>query len=372
MRRPHRVADMYLDFQINPNALHETRVVEQRSVPLRPGQVRFRIDEFAFTANNITYATTGSFLGYLDFFPVGEGQWRRIPVMGHGELIESAHPDIAPGGRYFGFFPMAGEHVMVAEPRGIGVRDASQHRSSHAPTYRQFDDVAHDPFYDAARESQVELLRGLFVTSFLIDDFLADNGDFGAAQVLVTSASSKTSIALAWSLQQRGMPTVGITSGRHIEAVRALGCYDNVIGYDEISRLDGAEPANLVDMAGNGAVVAAIHDHFRGALQHSSVVGATHRDDGARPAQMAGPVPEFFFAPTQIEKRAKDWGTGEVMHRAGLAFVAFAAFSDSWLHIDRSSGPQQVRRAYQAVRDGASEPTTGFVLTLADKEAEPQ
>ena len=363
---------MYLDFQINPNALQETRLVEQQSRPLEAGQVRFRVDEFAFTANNITYATTGSFLGYLDFFPVGEGQWRRIPVMGHGEIVESAHPDIAAGGRYFGFFPMAGEHVMLAEPRSNGVRDAGSHRSAHAPTYRQFDDVARDPFHDPAGESQVELLRGLFITSFLVDDLLADNDDFGAGQVLVTSASSKTSIALGWSLQQRGMPSVGITSARHIEAVRALGCYDEVIGYDDVGDLDVTVPANVVDMAGNGAVLAAIHDHFGDALRHSSIVGATHRDDGARPDHMAGPTPQFFFAPSQIEKRAKDWGAGEVMHRAGQAFVAFAAFSNGWLQIDRGRGAEAAERAYRAVRDGAADPTTGFVLTLDDTGAEPR
>jgi hypothetical protein len=361
----------FLDFQVNPNALRETRFVEQESVALEPGEVRFRVDEFAFTANNITYATTGSFLGYLEFFPVGHGQWRRIPVMGHGEIVESAHPDITAGGRYFGFFPMAGEHVMLAEPRGNGVRDVGPHRSAHAPTYRQFDDVARDPFYDPAREGHVELLRGLFITSFLIDDFLADNADFGAGQVLVTSASSKTSIALGWSLQQRGMPSVGITSDRHIETVRALGCYDEVIGYDDIARLDTAVPANLVDMAGNGTILAEIHDHFGSGLRHSSIVGATHRDDGARPAKMAGPTPEFFFAPAQIEKRAKDWGPGEVMRRAGQAFAAFASFSDTWLVIDRGSGPEAVERAYQAVRDGTSEPTTGYVLTLVDKGEQP-
>jgi hypothetical protein len=360
---------MFLDFQVNPNALHEMRVVEQERCVLRDGQVRFRVDGFAFTANNITYATTGSFLGYLDFFPVGEGQWRRIPVMGHGEIVESAHPDLAVGGRYFGFFPMAGEHVILAEPRGNGVRDAGSHRSSHAPTYRQFDDVSRDPFYDPARESQVELLRGLFVTSFLVDDFFVDNHDFGARQVLVTSASSKTSISLGWALQQRGMPSVGITSTRHLDVVRGLGCYDTVIAYEDIAGLDPAVPASVVDMAGSGAVLAEIHELFGDALRHSSIVGATHRDDGARPEHMAGPTPQFFFAPSQIEKRAKDWGPAEIMRRLGQAFVAFAAYSDSWLHVDLGSGAEAVERAYRAVRDGDSDPTTGYVLTLNDTGA---
>ena len=86
---------------------------------------------------------------------------------------------------------------------------------------------------------------------------------------------------------------------------------------------------------------------------------------------MTGPAPEFFFAPAQIEKRAKDWGPNEVMQRAGEAFGRFAAFSDGWLHIDRGVGGEAVARAYRAVRDGVSEPTTGFVITLAETGAEP-
>ncbi|HBF46414.1 MAG TPA: hypothetical protein DDW91_08030, partial [Shewanella frigidimarina] len=36
------------------------------------------------------------------------------------------------------------------------------------------------------------LLRGLFTTSWLVDDFMFDNQYFDATQYLVTSASSKT------------------------------------------------------------------------------------------------------------------------------------------------------------------------------------
>ncbi|MFT5636347.1 MAG: hypothetical protein ACI89T_001811 [Cognaticolwellia sp.] len=66
-----------------------------------------------------------------------------------------------------------------------------------------------------------------------------DNQYFGAAQYLITSASSKTSIALAFAIKQRGkMVNVGITSAANLKFVASLDCYDQVISYDEISSLN--------------------------------------------------------------------------------------------------------------------------------------
>jgi len=83
-----------LDFLVNRSNWHETRFVEG-GVPgdLSPGQVRFRVERFAFTANNITYAVSGDMLGYWKFFPAPEG-WGRLPVMGYAEVIASTHPQV--------------------------------------------------------------------------------------------------------------------------------------------------------------------------------------------------------------------------------------------------------------------------------------
>ena len=45
-----------LHFLVQKNALHNTRIVEESEASLQPGQVRVRIDRFALTSNNITYA----------------------------------------------------------------------------------------------------------------------------------------------------------------------------------------------------------------------------------------------------------------------------------------------------------------------------
>ena len=73
-----------LDFSVNRTAWHETRLdTVSVSTDLSPGQVLFRIDRFALTSNNISYAGAGDMLGYWKFFPAEEG-WGRIPLKVRG------------------------------------------------------------------------------------------------------------------------------------------------------------------------------------------------------------------------------------------------------------------------------------------------
>ena len=115
-----------------------------------------------------------------------------VPAMGWGEVVESNHPDVPAGGRYYGWFPMSRFVDVAVTPTTDGLRDEGAHRVAHAPVYRVFAatdrDRFHQPGIDA--EDRHALLRGLFVTGFLAEDFFADNDWFGARRVLVLSASS--------------------------------------------------------------------------------------------------------------------------------------------------------------------------------------
>jgi len=67
------------DFIVNKQNLSETRYVETElpdSTELTPGQALLKVDEFALTANNITYGVAGEFLRYWDFFPTEVGRAR--------------------------------------------------------------------------------------------------------------------------------------------------------------------------------------------------------------------------------------------------------------------------------------------------------
>jgi hypothetical protein len=361
-----------LDFIVDKSAWEKSRFVETEvSMDLAPGQVLFRVDRFAFTANNISYALAGEFLRYWYFFPKEEG-WGCLPTMGFGDVVASTHSDVAIGTRCFGFFPMS--KYLLIEPASANagsIVDGVEHRQSLAPAYNQYQPVANDPLYSAAHEDELALLRGLFLTSFLAEDFLADSDLHGADSVVISSASSKTSIALAFVVAQKGRAqAVGLTSARNRGFVESLGFYDEVRTYDEIGTLPADTKSVFVDMAGDAQVTRAVHEHFGNNLVFSQRIGGTHWDAGGDDSDIPGPERQFFFAPGQIKKRLVDWGPQGFQERLGSALQAFVETSGKWLHVERGYGREEVERVYNATLAGSADPAVGNILSLWENEDE--
>jgi hypothetical protein len=353
-------------FEVDRHEFSHVRLVDdERPTELAADQVLLDIESFAFTANNITYAVAGDMLDYWGFFQA-DAPWGRIPVMGIGRVAMSANAGVAVGDRYFGFFPMADHHVVDASPNSEGFVDRAPHRARHAATYRSFNRLERDPAYTPDLEGQYLVVRGLYITSFLVDDFLGDAECFGASSVIVTSASSRTSIALAHRLRSRGdTHVVGVTSTRHRSFVESVDLYDQIVSYDSLESLDAARPSVVVDMSGNADVLGRIHRHFGDQLRYSCRVGATHWNAGGSLAGVPGPTPTFFFAPDRVKQRSHDWGRDEFEHRVGVALGEFLEHSRSWMTIERAAGTTAVERVYRSTLAGDGDPAVGHILTLS-------
>ena len=344
----------------------DTRLVtESLPVDLAENEVLLKADRFALTANNISYAASGDAIGYWGFFPAEDG-WGRIPAMGWGNVVASAHPEISVGERVWGFFPFS-THLKINAGRvkATGFHDVSEHRAQYAPIYRQFDRAATNPIYEEAREDQDILLRGLYLTSWLVDDFLNVSDNFGGEACLITSASSKTSIALAHAVSQRGeLTSIGITSAGNVAFCESLGCYETVITYDDIASLDAAQPVVLVDMAGNAKVLSDAHHHFSDNMKYSCRIGATHYEKMGSVKGLPGAKPIFFFAPGHIQTRSKEVGTAKLMMQLGRDYVGFRQFCDGWLTVERGYGPDAVSEIYQSVLSGRADPAIGRIASM--------
>ena len=364
-QRPHHSS---LDFEVHRDDLGRTRVVEAALPdPLPAGSALLAVRSFAFTANNITYAVVGESLGYWRFFPAPEG-WGRIPVWGFADVVASRAEGVAEGERVFGYLPMS-SHLLV-EPRGAGpagFTDGAAHRAGLPAAYNLYTATREDPLFARDREPFLALLWPLFVTSFLLDDFLADGDFFGAETVILSSASSRTAIALAFLLSRRegARPEVaGLTSERNWSFVAKLGCYDRTLVYEELPALDPSRPATFVDFAGNAGLTRAVHEHFGPALRHSARVGLTHFERAGETGGLPGPEPTFFFAPARIAERVAAWGADGLRERQAAAWEQFLPFVEGWLRIERGAGPAAVERVYREVLGGRSRPDTGPVLSL--------
>lgn len=348
---------------------------------LSEGEALLRVEGFALTSNNITYAVFGDGLRYWDFFPAhntGDQLWGRIPVWGFADVVASQCTGVNVGDRVYGYLPMSSH--LVVQPGRVDERgwtDLAPHRSAMASAYNRYVTTTSDPVYRADREAEQMILWPLFMTSFMIDDHVAASGLMsGSGTVLISSASSKTAIGTAHLMSRRSnIKVIGLTSLANREFVESLGCYHHVMTYDDLEdQLGGLnagdtapESIAYVDIAGNQTVTRAVHTVLGDQLNQSLIVGGTHWDataDISAGSDLPGPTPEFFFAPTSIAQRTKDWGREEFDARVGSAWETWVEWCGSWMVIDQAVGIDAVTSAYQKFLAGDVDPRHGLIARI--------
>ncbi|MFZ9931404.1 MAG: DUF2855 family protein, partial [Ilumatobacteraceae bacterium] len=170
--------------EVDRGVVTRSRVAQRTEPALSEGQVRFSVEQFALTTNNITYAVFGDGMRYWDFFPVPSGDewddgrsWGRVPVWGFAVASESRNSDVPVGTRVYGYLPMA--NTLIMSPGRVtptSFIDVAPHRQPMATAYNNYVKVLDDPAYLAELEDHQMVLWPLFMTSFMIDDFIAGEG----------------------------------------------------------------------------------------------------------------------------------------------------------------------------------------------------
>ena len=360
----------FAQVQVSKDALGETRIVEVDAGELADGSVRLAIESFSVTANNITYAVVGDNFGYWNFFPpLGEDTKGKgvVPMWGHAKVVESKNEDIAVGERIYGYLPM-GTHLDAVPGKisASGFVDMAEHRQPMSPIYNQYTRLAADPEHDEAREAERMIYGPLFKTGFLIEYFLRNEKWFGAGEVIITSASSKTAMGLASVTRQNSpdIKRIGLTSPGNADFVEETGLYDQVFIYGEIGTLSLRDSVS-VDFAGNAEVLGKLHDHFGRMLKYSCLVGATHieaRSTFEKDKHLPGPEPVLFFAPDHAVSFFKEHGPeagGKLMAESWREFLKSV---HGTIEIKRKQGLAAAEATYLEMIGGDIDPSVGIVI----------
>jgi hypothetical protein len=349
---------------VNKNDLSDLIVNEELLPELGEGEVRLRIESFSVTANNVTYAVSGEGFGYWNFFPASEG-YGVVPMWGHAIVEQSRHPEFAEGERVYGYLPM-GTHldVLPAKVTASGFSDAAPHRLPMSPIYNQYSRLAADPEHDPAQENERMIFAPLFKTGFLIENFFNRENWFGAEILVMTSASSKTSMGLAAcaKLSSPQIRRIGLTSAGNVEFTQGTGLYDEVIAYDDVANLP-QQTSVSVDFAGNSALLANIHTLLGDNLKYSCLVGATHVDarvGGIR--DIVGPKPILFFAPDHAVAAIKEMGPKDFGMAVAESWKAFLAAAEGTLTMEERPGIMSAGQAYLSILKNEADPAIGIVI----------
>ncbi|WP_409432449.1 DUF2855 family protein [Litorimonas sp. RW-G-Af-16] len=348
----------------------DVTIVKAPHGELADGFVRCKVGPWALTANNVTYMVTGHQIGYWHYFnPTDYGinmpEHGRMPVWGFAEVTESKCADVPVGKVVYGFLPITQTFDMKpTRLTSSGFQDGNAHRVPLHSLYNGYTFVDADPSFALNMDLQ-PILRPLFTTSFLIDDFLADQDFYGAEQVLILSASSKTALGTAFCLRERGgIKVTGLTSEGNKAFTGSTGFYDEVQTYDTITDLNPDVKTVIVDMSGNGKVLQTVADHFEENLTYICCVGMSHWEAGKKGATKSPAKSEFFFAPDRAKLRIGEWGGGGFAQRLGQRWVPFLTSAQDWLEVEKAEGVGPVLKAYQDVLGGTASPDKGYLFTL--------
>jgi hypothetical protein len=348
---------------VNRATIGQTTLVDDGHPALGEGQARLALKRFSLTANNVTYAVFGDMMAYWNFFPSGTDGQGRVPVWGFADVVESKAEGVAEGMRVYGYFPMS-QHLIVTPTKASanGFVDAAEHRQPMAPAYNRYEAVTPA---DGETEGRVALLKPLFITGFLLDDWISGEKAWGASHVIASSASSKTALSMAACLKRRGgVAVTGLTSARSKAFVEASGYYDKVVTYDDVAALAGHDSV-YVDFAGDAGVTRGVHEALGDSLKASVIVGGSHWDaDRSSRVPLPGPKPEMFFAPTHIGRLGASWGGAEFARAVNAALDRFAHDSRGWLDVHESAGLEAAQTAWARLLANDVSAKEGIVITL--------
>lgn len=244
----------------------------------------------------------------------------------------------------------------------MGFRDGAPHRAALPPAYNDYRRVSGDPALAPPSEARQMLLKPLLMLSWLVADMLAEADCFGARQIIITGASSRTALGLAKALRSvtSGVRIVGLTSGRNRAFVVDRGVFDAVFVYDDAASVAFA-PTCIVDIAGRHSVLQVLHRHLAGALRYSMRVGDLAQSGSVAP-DLLDPQPILFFAPDQIRKRRAEWGRTLYDIRARAALAALSGWIMTWLQVVECSGRNEIADTYRNVLLGETRPSDATIL----------
>ncbi|WP_394222280.1 DUF2855 family protein [Alteromonas gracilis] len=366
---------------VDQQNLANTKVVKCQinTNDLQEDEVLLETDSFGFSANNITYAALGFKMGYWGFFPAvdadnsdHESGFGIVPVWGFATVKASRHSGIEVGEKVFGYLPMASHWVIKAgkvAPHGFS--DVHETRKSISPVYDQYLRCAVDPGYDANREAWQLNFRPLYMTSFVLDDYVAEKAN--SEVLLLSSASSKTALGTAQLLKDQkssrgaSYSVVGLTSSANVDMVKASGCYDAVYSYDDLSAISTKAGSDarywLLDFAANGTLINNLAKQLGDSLNEVTLIGATDWKAQEKPNPKLLNA-EIFFAPARVKLRQSEWGHDTFLAKYASAWQRFAAKVNDQFFEQSHSGAEAITQLYLETLNGTAPTKALNVVTF--------
>ena len=198
--------------------------------------------------------------------------------------------------------------------------------------------------------------------------FLKDEKFFECDQIILTSASSKTALSLAFLLSKNKLEDkkkiIGITSDKNIKFLLNIGFYDTVIAYDSLEMELNLSKLIVVDFAGNSDYLEKIHNYFGDLLKYVCLVGLA--DWSSKTNFKSIPNSKFFFAPNHAEKRYRTMGVKKTTLLAEDLLKEFIMQIKHDIKLKYFNDPKELHELYLKSLKGKIDPSKGYMVQLSN------
>ena len=263
----------------------------------------------------------------------------------------------------YGSFPISSHVVLkVGNITADALDEVSTQRQMLPPSYNHYERISSHSSNGSQFTDLKILFQPLFGTSFFLDDYLSEEKNLlNSQRIIITSASSKTALGLAFLLSVRKLDQeiIGLTSSSNVTFSEASGYYDRVLSYDHVGILSSIMSTFVADFAGNEAVLSALES----TLNLSSIcrIGASH---GQIPSNSHKTETSFFFVPNHVRKRRDEWGEVTLNRKLLEAMILFLESTECWLQLKRVNGMSDFEELYLKMLNGYVNPDEGNIVYL--------
>uniref|UniRef100_A0A7S4Q336 Uncharacterized protein n=1 Tax=Alexandrium monilatum TaxID=311494 RepID=A0A7S4Q336_9DINO len=358
---------------------------KSRQVPeLEPGKILLRVDKFAFSQMTLGYLMKGftrTFSAYHNFYNYGEEDSYRSACWGYATVMESAHPKVPVGTRLFGLVPPCKyslEQVGGTIPKSKNGMDPAvvEITMEGVPfNLRRFQEMEiveesaanQDPLWEDWRC----VMKEVYTMAFYMDEnLLVDTGMINS--VIISCASSKTGMALAFCLRMREMRyVVGLTSKEHLEFVKSTDLYHEVYTYDEVASLPNNHTIVYMDFKCDGELRQNITLRMGTNLMYNMVLGPAVFQRRMKDQVFEKRAREVLFDESTWRERrrmvAEVTKTGR-NEKLRYSFKTFVDRMKRYIKLKHFSGGEALTKMYDRVYSNTAPPSEAYVCSMHEED----
>merc|ERR1712217_453860 len=217
------------------------------------------------------------------------------------------------------------------------------------------------------------VMKEIYTMAFYVDEnLLVDTGMINS--VIISCASSKTALALAYCLRMREMRyVVGLTSKEHIDFVKSTDLYHDVFTYDEVDPLPNNHTNVYMDFKCDGELRQKITLRMSTNLMYNMVLGPAVFQKKMKDQLFEKRAREMLFDESSWRERRRmvaevtKTGRNEKLRYSQKAFIERIK---KYIKLRHMGGPEAFKQIYDGVYSNTVPPNEAYVCTLHEGEFE--